>query len=301
MKVLITGSSGLVGAAIIQQLQDLNIPFHILSTNINKKSEQNTFYWNLFEDFIDELALEGVTHVIHLAGASIGRKHWTSAYKKTLLESRVKTALMLQNRFLNKNTPLVKFVSASATGIYPDPSEVTQTEESPYGQGFLTDVCIQWEQAAKQFESIAEEVSMVRTGLVLSKKSGFLKALMMAAPLRILPILGNPQAIFSWIHPKDLAAIYVYLLINKGTAGAWNAVAPYPISQREMLFTIDKVTHQRHWNPIVPTFLLKWVLGEMSILPLTNQIVMPKRLQESNFEFQFPTANLALADLLSNP
>ena len=297
MKVLVTGSSGLVGSSIIRKLQSLHINFHILSTNINKKSEQNTFYWNLFEDFIDESALKGVTHIIHLAGASIGRKHWSPEHKKTILESRVKSARMLQNRFLNKNGGLTKFVSASAVGFYSNPSEAKQNEDSQPGSGFLSEICQKWEAAADQFETIAKEVVKIRIGLVLSKKDGYLHALLKTAPLRIIPILGSPQYKLPWIHPEDLASIFIFLTLTENTHGVWNAVSPQPINQFELVTLIDKVKKKKSLHPTIPPILLKALLGERSELASTNQWIDSEKLIQRGYSFQYPNPNQALSEL----
>lgn len=290
IKVLITGGTGLVGKRLTEMLLAKNYEVAILSRNPKTK---NQYQWNVSESYIDENAFKNVTHIIHLAGAGVADKRWTSERKTVILNSRTKTTTLLLEKVKEYNVKLQGFISASATGFYgTTTSETIFTEDAPSGKDFLADVCSKWEENAQLFKKENIPVSILRTGIVLSKKGGALEK--MKTP--IVSPLGSGKQYLPWIHIDDLCAMYLYCLENK-LSGIFNAVAPEHQTSASFSKKLAK-SIQRLFLPIpVPSFILKIVFGEMSIILLEGSRVSTKKIEKSGFSFRFSTLNEALTAL----
>lgn len=303
MKVLITGGNGNIAKLIAAKLDKLETEYVFLSRSIGSEQQSKKkvhFLWNPSQKKIDTSALEGVTHVLHLAGAGIATKAWTQSYKQEIVDSRVASLQFLLEslKSYNNSSLIKKIVSTSATGIYPNSSQLI-TEDASFGSNFLSSVCRQWEQAAMNWKTINAKIAIFRVGIVLSKNSGFLPETTKTKSLRILPILGHRQNLISWIHEEDMANMFIYALLHDHVEGVYNAVAPNPVSNQEFINQYEKSNAISALNPVIPEFVLKMMLGERSSVVLTNQNISSEKIIAAGFKFKFTSIKTALENLIS--
>lgn len=300
MKVLVTGATGLIGKEIVKILHAKGIAVHFLTTSPEKiKSKTNTkgFYWNPSTGEIDENCLLGVDAIIHLAGATIASR-WTKKHKEQIVESRVLSSNLLFQLLKTHPHQVKQIISASAIGIYPDSLDSNYTEEfSQYQDTFLSNVVVKWEDSVQQFSRLGVNVCKLRVGLVLSNKGGALPPLVKPIRFGIGSIFGSGKQWQSWIHVKDLARMFVFAL-EHNLDETFNAVAPHPVTHRELMFTIARVLKKPLFFPNTPRIIFKIILGEMHTLLFESQKVSSVKVQERGFHFQFSFAEEALKDLL---
>ena len=299
-KVLITGATGLVGSELVNQCHKNGIAVHYLTTS--KEKIENTdnykgFYWNPKKGEIDTKVFEGVTSIINLAGATIA-KRWTDSYKKTIIDSRVTSINLLYDTLQKIDHNIVHFISASGINIYPNSKTKLYTEEyKATDDSFLANVVSSWEAATAKFKNAGMEVTKVRTGMVLAKGAGALPQIIKPIKLGVGAPLGSGEQWQSWIHIEDIAAIYLFLLNNQ-LEGKFNAVAPNPVQNKKMTRMIASKLDSPLWLPNIPAFLLKLVLGEMSVLVLEGQLVSSKKLEKLGYQFKYYNLDNALEDVL---
>ena len=299
MKVLITGATGLIGSQLSNRLLENGATVHYLTTRrsaIQDLENYKGFYWHPDNDQLDEDALNGVEVIVHLAGATIA-KRWTEAYKKTILQSRTRTAELLLKALQDSDTQVKQFISASGISFYPPSTTEVYDETYPQADdSFLGRVVEAWEASAMAFRELGIRVAIVRTGLVLSDKDGALPRI--AGPVKwgVGAALGSGKQWQSWVHIDDLVAIYTYV-IEEQAEGLFNAVAPYPVTNKELTIALARELNRPVFLPNVPSFVLRAVFGEMSTLLLEGQKVLPARLEAENFYFKFPNLESALSDI----
>ena len=300
MKYLITGATGLVGTSLVHSLLDRGVEVNYLTTQVKSTprfSRAREFHWDPIKGLLDTRALEGVSVVIHLAGASIA-KPWTKSYKNEIVQSRVEGLNVLAQAIKEGHFPVVKLVSASATGIYPSDLDQVYTEDSSaVAQDFLGEVVQRWETAADQFNKLGIEVVKCRFGLVFSLSSGSLPAMVTPVRWGIGSALGAGQQWQSWIHLRDLTKLLIWCAVE-AQPGVYNAVAPNPLRQIELAQAIARCLRKPFWAPAVPGFALKLILGERSALVLSSQRVSADKVTRAGFVFDFPEITSALTDLL---
>lgn len=296
MKVLITGATGLVGNELVSLLLKNGVHINYLTTSENKlQNEANYkgFLWNPDKGDIDEDSLEDVDTIIHLAGASIS-KRWTDSYKQEILESRVLSTTLLHGILKNKPNKVSHFISASAIGIYPDSlDKVYSEDDSEFDNSFLSHVVQRWETAVDRIKTLNIKVSKIRTGLVLSGKGGVLKEL--SGPIRygMGVAFGSGKQMQSWIHLFDLVNIYYFVLKNE-LEGIYNAVAPYPVTNNELVKQIAKVMKKPLFIPNIPKFIMEMTLGEMHVLLFASQNVSAKKIISAGYQFKYLSLEKAL-------
>lgn len=300
MKVLITGATGLVGSELVSMLLKKGIYVNYLTTSEDKlqdESQYKGYIWNPEKGIIDETAIDGVDAIIHLAGATIG-KRWTDSYKQEILESRVVSTNALYSLLKNKPNSVSHIVSASAIGIYPDSLNAVYSEDfNDFDNSFLSHVVQRWEQAVDKVATLGIKVAKVRTGLVLSGKGGAL--VQMARPVKYgagSP-LGTGKQVQSWIHLHDLAGIYYYIVDNE-IEGVYNAVAPHPVTNEVLMKTIADVLDKPFFLPKVPKFALELVLGEIHTLLVASQNVSAKKIISTGYQFKYLSLEKALKEAL---
>ena len=300
MSILITGATGLVGNALTEELLNSGKQVNYLTTSPNKietKENYKGFLWNPSEGEIDVRCFHGVTAIVHLAGASIAER-WTEEYKSIIIDSRIKTAQLLCSTLKNIDHTVAHFVSASAIGAYPS-SKTTEYSENfeVYNSGFLGDVVKVWEEAADLFKELNIKVSKIRIGVVLSKKGGALEKLIQPIKMYIGAPLGDGEQWQSWIHLKDLARVFSYVVTHE-LEGIYNAVAPSPVTNKEMTKEAASVLNKPLFLPKVPAFMLKLLLGDMAAIVLESQKVSSNKIEQKGFDFKFKQVDVALQDLL---
>jgi len=300
MKVLITGATGLVGKELVSLLLDKGIFINYLTTSQDKiKDNKNYkgFLWNPVKAEIDKMSVVDVDAIIHLAGATIS-KRWTPEYKKEILDSRVLSTNLLYDTLKNNSNSVNHFIGASATGIYPNSlTKVYSEESSDKDDSFLSTVVQKWEAAEDRISSLNIKVAKIRTGLVLSGEGGVLKELAGPTKLGLGAAFGSGKQIQSWIHHSDLVGIYYYILENQLT-GIYDAVAPHPVSQEDLVKTIAEVLGKPYIMPNLPRFAMKLALGEMHKLLFDSQNVSAKKIINSGYQFEYLSLNKAIADCL---
>lgn len=297
--VLITGAGGLIARELSKQLEN-NYTIRFLT---RKKKHDHEFEWDLTKGTIDEKALEGVSHVIHLAGANISEKRWTDERKKELISSRIDSAGLILQSLKQKNIKLKSFISASGINYYgTETTEKIFTEEDGPGNDFLSEVVVQWEKAADQFkeQQLAERVVKLRTAVVLSEKDGALKKMLPTIKMGIGSPLGNGKQYMPWIHIKDICAMYEFALKNPEISGAFNAVAPEHATNKDLTEKIAQVLKKLLFMPNVPTFVLRLVFGELSDAVLKGSRASSEKILTAGFQFEFPDLKRALENLLKN-
>ena len=293
-KVLITGGSGLIGRRLSFLLKSRGYEVRILSRSNNPKNNYKTFVWNVSEQYINDSAFEGLTHIIHLAGAGIADKRWSEKRKKEIIASRVASTNLLYNSVKRLKTPLNSFISASATGYYGAvTSETIFEEKDKPAKDFLGKVCSLWEDSIFQFNEIKIRTVALRTGIVLSKDGGALKK--MKTP--IITSLGNGKRYMPWIHIDDLCELYIKAIEDEQFKGAFNAVSPEHISNLSFSKKISKIFNYPFLALGAPSLILQIVFGEMSTIILNGSRISANKIKQAGFKFKFENLEKALKNL----
>jgi len=299
VQVLISGGSGLVGKALCEKLQAKGYDVAILSRNKKNDTTFKAYLWDPIRNQIDSNAIASSDYIIHLAGANIANKRWTASRKRFILDSRVESANLIFNEIKKQNKELKAFISASAVGYYGAvTSDKIFTEEHPASDDFLGQTCLSWEQATKQFEKLGIRTAILRTGLVLNKQGGALSKMLIPIKMGLASAIGNGRQHLPWIHIDDLCELYIKAIEDDLMGGVFNAVAPDFQTNKSFTQTIAQSLNKPFFLPNTPAFLLKLVLGEMSILLLEGSRVSADKLNKLGFTFKFPKLGSALKDLL---
>jgi len=299
MTILITGATGLIGSALTDTLLQNGHRVHYLTTRhsaIREKANVKGYFWDPKEGILDDKALDGVEVIVHLAGATIA-KRWTEPYKKVILESRTRTAQILFDALESGKGRVKHFVSASGISYYPSSLTATYHEDhATPDDSFLGQVVQAWEDSANAFSKLGIKVAVVRTGLVLSSDDGALSKI--AGPVRwgAGAPLGSGRQWQSWVHIEDVARIYQYIISHE-RKGVFNAVAPYPVTNSQLTKAIARELGKPLLLPNVPGFVLKAIFGQMAVLLLEGQRVLPTRLEELGYTFKFPNIESALSNI----
>lgn len=300
MKVLITGATGVIGTQLVKALHEQEVSVNYLTISKDKIESSplyQGFYWNPASGEIDTTCFDQVTAIVNLAGANVG-KPWTSAHKKMLIDSRLETITLLKKSLLDLDHQVEHFISASAIGIYASDERILHTEESTdLADDFLGKLVKEWEAKADEMAELGVEVSIVRTGLVLSKEGGALERIVQPIKNYVGAVLGDGKQWQSWVHIEDVADIYVHLLKHKAE-GVFNAVSPNPSTNKEMTIEISKSVDRPLILPAVPKPALKLILGERATLVLSSQMVSAEKIQTTGYTFKFVQLKAALKDLL---
>ena len=301
MKVLITGATGLVGSALVDELRKAGKEVHYLTTSKSKISRQpdfSGFFWDPSKNIIDADCFDGVTHIVNLAGATIA-KRWTSNYKKQIQQSRIESLHTLKSGLTSLQNHTVEYLaSASATGIYPDSLTEYYTEASlSRNPGFLGETVVKWEAAARSFEELGIVPGIFRIGIVLAGQGGALPEIIRPVRLGLGAPLGNGQQWQSWIHLKDLARMFRFAL-NEQLEGVFNAVAPNPVTNQKLTREVARILLKPMWLPRVPAWALWLGLGEMSQLLVASQRVSSEKIEMEGFDFEFKNVHQALENIL---
>lgn len=304
MHILITGGTGLVGKALTNHLIEKGYAITVLTRYIPTPDKQipqvQYAQWNVAAQTIDVQAVVQADYIIHLAGASVAEKRWTTKRKKEIVDSRVQSTALLYNTLKNNSHKVKAFISASAIGWYgSDKKDQLFTEADTPATDFLGDTCRQWEEALKPITALGIRTASVRIGIVLSNEGGALAEFKKPLKYGIASILGSGKQIISWIHITDLVRLFVFLLEHQSLQGAFNAVAPKPVDNKHLIITLAKKLRGKFYIPIyVPSFILKLLLGEMSIEVLKSTTVSCQKIHQQGFIFEFPTIEATFNNLL---
>ncbi len=257
--------------------------------------------WNVENKTIDLNAIQNADFIVHLAGAGVVDKKWTSAYKAEILKSRTESSALLFHALQNNPHSIKAVVSASAIGWYgedPAPGKFGFTESDKAADGFLGDTCKQWEESIEAVEKLGIRLVKVRIGIVLSNEGGALAEFKKPIQFGVAGILGDGNQVVSWIHIDDLCRIFTAGIENEQLRGSYNAVAPNPVSNKILTLELAKQMKGKFYIPInVPKFALKIMLGDRSVEVLKSTTVNCDKIKQTGFTFLYPSIESALAQL----
>jgi uncharacterized protein (TIGR01777 family) len=298
MRVLVTGASGLIGRELCGLLEREGHEVSRTSRRSSPGSGGSGFQWLPESQVLPPEAIAEADGVIHLAGEPIAEKRWSSEEKRKIRDSRVLgTRNLVAGLAAVGKRPSV-LISGSAVGYYGDAGDRELDESSPAGEGFLSDVCHEWENEALAAAKLGMRVAIVRTGVVLSTKGGALQRMLPAFRLGAGGKLGSGEQWFPWIHVADIAGLFLHSLNGNTVSGVVNGVAPGIVKNAEYTETLAGVL-QRPALVSVPEFALKLLFGEMSAVLLSSQRVKPRVALETGYQFKFADLKSALSNLLT--
>ena len=297
MRILVTGSSGLIGRELVTELGRQGHETTRLVRRPAAGAGEAT--WDPSAGTIEASVLEGHDAAVHLAGAGIGDHKWSDDHKRAVLDSRVQGTGLLARTLAQLDQPPKVLASGSAVGYYGYESAEPMTEASPKGGGFLADVVAAWEEAAAPAEDAGIRTVKLRSGVVLTAKGGALKKQLLPFKAGIGGRLGSGQQWLSWVSLDDEVAAIIHLLTNEATRGPVNVTSPEPVTNAEFTATLARVLKRPAFMP-VPTPALHVLFGkEMTKeMLLGGQKVLPTRLQESGYTFAHPGLEDALRHTL---
>jgi len=295
MRVLISGASGLVGTELARQLIEAgHEPLRLVRRAVKALDEVS---WNPSRGEIDPEIMESVDAVVNLAGATTGRIPWTKGYKREIVSSRIDSTKTLVTAINLAENPPTVLVSGSASGYYGEGGSNWLTEESPKGEGFLSDLANNWEQEALKAKA---RVVLVRTTLVMSRKRGALGPLMRLLKLGLGGPIGSGKQFWAWINLVDEAAAIIHLINTPSVKGAFNLTAPEPATCEEMIVGLGRAINRPTFLR-VPEFAMRLLIGEAAEeLLLVSQKMTANKLIGSGFRFRYPYLESSINWVVSN-
>jgi len=300
--VLITGGTGMIGKALTKELLKRQHRVIVLTRKAKSESGGITYKeWNPENGSIDETAIGEADYIIHLAGANVAEKRWTAKRKQEIVDSRVKSGELLVESIKKIPNKIKAVVSASAIGWYgPDP-QIPNTkpfvETDPADHAFLGKTCQLWEHAIKPVQDLGKRLVTFRIGIVLSNEGGAYAEFKKPLKFGVASILGSGKQVVSWIHISDLVQLFITALENENMNGVYNAVAPHPVSNKELILAIAKQRNKFYIPVPVPSPALKIGLGEMSIEVLKSATVSSVKIEKAGYRFTYPHIQDAVSEL----
>jgi uncharacterized protein len=297
-RVLMSGASGFIGSALIEELRKDSAQIVRLVRN-RRQSNPNAIYWNYRSNMLlaHPVDLEGFQAVVHLGGANIAQR-WTEAYRKEIVRSRVDSTRQLCERLALLREPPKVLICASAVGIYGDRGNEVLTEESTPGSGFLADTCVAWEAATRPAADSGIRVVHVRFGLVLDRRGGALSKMVKPFRTGLGGRLGSGRQWMSWISLRDAVSAILFLMGRENLAGACNLTSPHPATNRAFTKALARALRRPAILP-VPRVALRVALGAMADEGLLASCrAVPARLQQAGFVFQDEEIGRTLQALL---
>jgi hypothetical protein len=297
VKVVVTGSTGLIGTALVRALETRGDG---VTRMVRRSPGTGEARWDPEAGQIEAAALEGHDAVVHLAGAGIGDHRWSEDHKRAVLDSRVKGTTLLASTVAALTDKPRIMASGSAMGYYGLRGDEVLTEDAAAGTGFLADVCEQWEAATAPAEDAGVRVAHLRTGLVLSPHGGALKQMLLPFKLGLGGRIGSGRQWWSWISIDDEVNAILHIIDTSAPAGgAFNLTAPNPVTNEEFTRTLNRVLRRPTLLP-TPTFALKAMFGGEAVdeMFLGGQRVVPARLQADGYAFRHPELEGALRHLV---
>lgn len=294
--VAVTGPGGLVGTELCRELRARGSRV----TGISRSAGPDRVQWDVEQGVLDPSALEGTEAVVHLAGENIGSGRWTDAKKKEFRRSRVTATASLVRSLGELNEKPKTLVCASATGFYGDRGDELLDEYAAAGNGFLAELCKDWEAEAMKARDLGMRVVCVRIGIVLSPKGGALQKMLLPFKMGAGGVVGSGRQYWSVIGLTDLVRVFLFCLENHSLSGPVNAVQPDAPNNSEFTGVLGRVLHRPTFLPL-PGFAARLVLGEMAdALLLASTRVEPKKLLEAGFQFSQPDLESTLSHELSH-
>jgi len=299
MRILITGSSGLIGSQLIPFLEKKGNEVYRLVRDRNKAGDSNLF-WDPENKVLDTESLENFHVIINLAGENISSRRWSPKQKERILQSRINSTSLLAEKLNEIENPPQLLISASAIGYYGDRGDEVLTEKSEIGSGFLADVVKNWEKSASIEQDGPIRKVYLRTGVVLSPYGGALARILLAFKLGLGAVIGSGKQFMPWISIEDVIEAIGFIIANDKINGPVNLTAPNPVTNYHFSKSLGKILSR----PVlfkIPAFVLRGALGEMAdALLLTSSRVIPQKLIDNGYSFKYSTIDEALKAILLN-
>ena len=302
--ILITGGTGMIGTRLSGLLIGKGYDLVILSRKLHAppakwKGKLRYAIWDLHAQTIDREAIATADHIIHLAGEGVADKRWTEDRRQEILRSRTQSSQLLVKSLREIPNHVQTVVSASAIGWYGPDTEVSRRngfrEDEPADSAFLGETCRLWEESIQPVEVLGKRLVKLRTGIVLGMDGGALHEFRKPLQFGIAAILGAGKQVVSWIQLDDLCRIYIEAIENPTIHGAYNAIAPQPVTNKELTMELARQVRGKYFVPVhVPVFALKLALGEMSIEVLKSATVSAGKISSTGFKFLYPDIASAL-------
>jgi len=306
--VLITGGTGMVGKHLTELLvlHGYSVIIATRNIHIDRRPHAKISYavWDIHKQTIDENAIKSADYIVHLAGAGVADKRWSEERKLEIKNSRTKSSATICKALATIPNKVKAVVSASAIGWYGADNEMSRkegfTENAVADIAFLGETCRLWEESIEPIVTLDKRLVKLRIGIVLSNSGGALVEFKKPIKMGVAAVLGNGTQIISWIHVNDLCRMFLHAIQNEAMHGVYNAVAPLPVSNKTLTYSLAKQLKGKFYIPVyVPSFILKIVLGEMSVEVLKSATVSSKKIELSGFEFEFKNIDAALKNLCS--
>ncbi|MBT2478352.1 TIGR01777 family oxidoreductase [Streptomyces sp. ISL-94] len=291
MRIAVTGSSGLIGSALVRSLRGDG--HEVVRFVRGAPAGADEARWDPAGGYVDAGALAGCGAVVHLAGAGVGDHRWTAAYKKEIRDSRVLGTAAMARALAALEQPPQVFVVGSAVGYYGDAGDRALDEDSPAGDGFLAEVCVEWEAAAEPARAAGIRTAFARTGLVVARDGGAWGRMFPLFRAGLGGRLGNGRQYWPYISLRDEIAALRHIIDTPSVSGPVNLTGPEPLTNRQITAAMARVLHRPAVLP-VPAAALRIVLGEFASDVLGSQRARPTRLLESGFVFQDPGVEQAI-------
>jgi len=304
--VLITGGTGTIGKRLCELMLRKGYRVIVLTRHIARagatKAEITYARWNPGRGEIDPDAIRQSDYIINLAGAGVADERWTARRKKEILESRTGAGHLLVKALETIPNTVKAVVSASGAGYYGPDNLLSLndgfTEDDPAAGDFLGRVCEAWEQSISPVTALGKRLVILRTGIVLSRHGGALEEFCRPLRFGIGAVLSHGRQVVSWIHEDDICNMYIYALEQEHLSGPYNAVAPAPVSNKELVTAIARARGGLYIRLKVPGFALRLLLGEMSEEVLKSAHLSAGRIVHSGFSFAYPDIKSAAGSLL---
>nr|WP_241678542.1 TIGR01777 family oxidoreductase [Streptomyces lasalocidi] len=295
-RIAVAGASGLIGNALVRSLTADGHEVRRLVRRAARGPQE--VCWDPEREYVDAAGLAGCDAVVNLAGAGVGDRRWSEAYKKRIHDSRVLGTRALARAVAALDEPPRVLVNGSAMGIYGETGERIADEDAPPGRGFLPELCVEWEAAAAPAEEAGVRTAFARTGLVVARQGGAWGRLFPLFKAGLGGRMGDGRQYWSYIALHDEVAAIRHLLDRDDLSGPFNLTAPEPLTNREITEAMGRVLG-RPTVFAVPAPVLRTVLGEMAGDVLGSARVVPRRLLESGFRFAYPGIDDAIRAALA--
>jgi len=292
-KVLITGANGSLAKRVKENL--LSKGYEVVTLTSSKKSADNStvFFWDISAQTIEEKALQNCQHIVHLSGFGIINP-WTESNKQLMYDSRINAAKLLFEKCKEYNVKPKTFISASAMGFYGDSTNSYCKETDAPSSGWLSEMCVDWEQAAEQFKQLGSRVVQMRISLLLAKGTGFLQPTALSMRLGLGVVFGKGNQPFEWIHIDDAAKFVEFSIENNHLSGPYNLASPQKFSQYDFMKHLRKKIARYSLLIKLPHWILSIIFGDRSAILIGGCGLSSEKLVSSKFSLNYPTLDTVI-------